>query len=135
MTQNMNWSLNNCYRHIPFIDFATLIGKNISLRHIYVSVGENKQYIGTDETIDVTVKSFDISDDPAYLTYCYVRDDGVGHECSAPADLFVQYGDNAFACLSTTGPDYVNGIIAMLREWDSPQAEKNIQVLKMGFAL
>ena len=131
----MKWSLENCYKQMPFVDFANLIGKDIELRHIYVSVGENKQYVGTDETITVTVKKFDISSDPEYLTYHYVRDDGVTHECSSPAYLFIQYGDNAFACLSTTGPDYINSIIAMLREWDSPQAEKNIRVLEMGFAL
>ena len=80
-------------------------------------------------------KNFDISNDPAYLTYHYVRDDGVSHECSSPADLFIQYDDNAFACLSTTGPDYINDIIAMLRKWDNPQAKENIRILEMGFTL
>ncbi len=131
----MKWSLMPCYKQIPFVDFASLIGKDIELRHIYVSANEDKQYVGTDETVTVTVKRFDVSDDPAYLTYHYVRDDGVSHECSSPADLFIQYDDNAFACLSTTGPDYINDIIAMLQKWDNPQAKENIRILEMGFTL
>ena len=131
----MKWSLENCYKQIPFVDFARLIGKDIDLRHIYVSVNENKQCIGTDETVTVNVTRFDMSDDPAYLTYKYVRDDGETYECSSPAYLFIQYADNAFAGLSTTGPDYINDIIALLRKWDSPQANENIRVLELGFAL
>ena len=89
-----------CYKQIPFVDFASLIGKDIELRHIYVSANEDKQYVGIDETVTVTVKRFDVSDNPAYLTYHYVRDDGVSHECSSPADLFIQYDDNALRPMS-----------------------------------
>ena len=131
----MKWSLENCYKQMSFVDFASLIGKDINLKQIYVSVDENKQYVGTDETVTVRIKNFDISNDPAYLTYHYIRDDGVSHECSSPAYLFIQYDVNAFACLSTTGPDYINDIIVLMQKWDSPQAEENIRVLNMGFTL
>ena len=131
----MKWSLENCYKQMSFIDFAGLVGKDINLKQIYVSVDENKHYVGTDEIVTVRINNFDISNDPAYLTYHYVRDDGVSHECSSPAYLFIQYGVNAFACLSTTGPDYINDLIALMQKWDSPQAEENIRVLNMGFTL
>ncbi len=129
------WDMHRCTikpaNLLPFVD------KVIQVKQIYVSGTKETGYVGTNEIINATVKKYEESQNktwPDYVELEYTRADGTLHTSHSPTNIFIQYGDNAFANLATTGALYINEIIDKLKKWDNTELSlENIKILGSGF--
>lgn len=124
------WSFKSC--KIKSVNFQPFVNKVIQVKQIYISGSKETGYIGTNEIINATVKKYQESED--YVELDYMRSDGTQHSCYSPTNIFIQYDDNAFANLSTTGALYINEIIDELKKWNNTKLSlENIKILESGF--
>jgi hypothetical protein len=128
------WSLKRC--PIQPANIKGFVGKEIKVKQINVTGTEETGYIGINEIVNATVKKYEVSSSswPDYVELEYTNNEGVSHVMHTPVDLFIQYADNAFASLSTTGVSYINEIIDELKIWENTElSNMNLRVLEQGF--
>ena len=127
------WCLKRCT--IQPANIQPFVGKEIKVKQIYVSGTKETGYIGTNEIVNAVVKKYEVSTQgPDYVEVEYTDCEGVSHIMHTPANLFIQYADNAFACLTTTGVSYINEIIDELKKWENSElSNRNLSILEQGF--